>query len=88
MSKSAIMGAVTLSFAFAVATPAFAEGFRDDGTRDAARLRDIEFNNAQAPSVGAPGSPSATAYCSQRWPYYDPTTGKYLNDDGEWHVCP
>ena len=51
------------------------------------RLGNVEFNNAQT-SVGAPGSPSAQAYCSQRWPYYDPTTGQYLNDDGEWHACP
>jgi hypothetical protein len=51
------------------------------------RLGDVEFNGAQT-SVGAPGSPSAQAYCSQRWPYYDPTTGKYLQDDGDWHVCP
>ena len=86
MSKSAIMGAVALSFAFAVATPAFAARFHDQG-RGRARLGNVEFNDAQT-SVGAPGSPSAQAYCSQRWPYYDPSTGKYLQDDGEWHHCP
>jgi hypothetical protein len=87
MSKSAIMGAVALSFVFAVATPAFAARFHDQGAISAMRLGDVEFNGAQT-SVGAPGSPSAQAYCSQRWPYYDPTTGLYLQDDGEWHVCP
>jgi BA14K-like protein len=85
--KFAIMGAVALSFAFAVATPAFAARFHDGGAGGAMRLGDVELNDAQT-SVGAPGSPSADAYCRQRWPYYDPTTGKYLNDDGEWHVCP
>ena len=78
------MGAVAL-FAFAVATPAFAAKFHNEA--GATRFRNVEFNNVQT-SVGAPGSPSAQAYCAQRWPYYDPATGKYLNDDGEWHVCP
>jgi hypothetical protein len=87
MSKSAIMGALALSFAFAVATPAFAAESRAQAGSGAMRLGNIEFNGAQT-SVGAPGSPSAQAYCSQRWPYYDPSTGKYLNDDNEWHVCP
>ena len=87
MSKSAIIGAVAVSFAFAVATPAFAARFHGEGASSAARLGNVDFNSAQT-SVGAPGSPSAQAYCSQRWPYYDPTTGKYLQDDGEWHVCP
>ena len=85
MSKSAIMGAVALSFAFAVATPAFAAKFHNE--TGATRFGNVEFNDAQT-SVGAPGSPSAQAYCSQRWPYYDPSTGKYLNDDDEWHTCP
>jgi hypothetical protein len=87
MSKSAIMGAVALSLTFAVATPAFAARFQDEGGGRAMRLGNIGFTDVQT-SVGAPGSPSADAYCSQRWPYYDPSTGKYLNDDGEWHVCP
>jgi hypothetical protein len=87
MSKSAIMGAVVLSFAFAVATPAFAARLHDQGRGSTMRLGNVEFNDAQT-SVGAPGSPSAQAYCSQRWPYYDPTTGLYLQDDDEWHKCP
>jgi hypothetical protein len=87
MLKSAIMGAVALSFAFAVATPAFAARSHDEGRGGAMRLGNVEFNGAQT-SVGAPGSPSAQAYCSQRWPYYDPSTGLYLQDDDEWHKCP
>jgi hypothetical protein len=88
MSKSAIMGAVALSLAFAVATPAFAAESRAQAGSGAMRLRNIEFRDTQATGVGAPGSPSAVAYCTQRWPYYDPSTGKYMNDDGQWHVCP
>jgi BA14K-like protein len=87
MSKSAIMGAVALSLAFAVATPAFAASFREGAGSGAMRSGSVELHDAQN-SVGAPGSPSAQAYCSQRWPYYDPTTGKYLQDDGVWHSCP
>jgi BA14K-like protein len=54
---------------------------------NAVQVRGGGFRGAQA-IIGAPGSPSANAYCSQRWPYYDPSTGTYLQDDGEWHHCP
>ena len=27
------------------------------------------------------------SYCAQRWAYYDPASGKYMGDDGQWHPC-
>jgi hypothetical protein len=41
---------------------------------------------AQA-SVGSVVSSTDASYCAQRWAYYDPASGKYLGDDGQWHPC-
>jgi hypothetical protein len=38
-------------------------------------------------SVGSVVSSTDASYCVQRWAYYDPASGKYLRDDGEWHPC-
>jgi BA14K-like protein len=82
MSK--IVGATALSLALAVATPAFAVGLR--GVRDGS-VMDVGsggFRGAQASAV----SRTDASYCAQRWAYYDPESGKYMGDDGEWRSCP
>ena len=38
-------------------------------------------------SVGSVVSSTNASYCAQRWAYYDPASGKYMGDDGQWHPC-
>ena len=38
-------------------------------------------------SVGSLVSSTDASYCAQRWAYYDPASGKYMGDDGQWHPC-
>ena len=38
-------------------------------------------------SVGSVVSSTDASYCAQRWAYYDPASGKYMGDDGQWHPC-
>jgi hypothetical protein len=38
-------------------------------------------------SGGSVVSSTDASYCAQRWAYYDPASGKYLGDDGQWHPC-
>jgi hypothetical protein len=86
MSKLGIVGATALSLALAVATPAFAMGLRGDG--GAMHVDNGGFRGAQA-SIGSVASIGADAsYCRQRWAYYDPASGKYMGDDGQWRPCP
>jgi BA14K-like protein len=84
MSKLGIVGATALSLALAVATPAFAVGLRGVGGGGA---MDVSSGGAQA-SVGSVVSGADASYCAQRWAYYDPASGKYMGDDGEWRPCP
>jgi hypothetical protein len=44
----------------------------------------FELRGAQARVV----SRVDASYCRQRWAYYDPASGKYMDDDGEWRPCP
>ena len=46
----------------------------------------VKGRGAQA-SVGSVVSSTDASYCAQRWAYYDPASGKYLGDDGQWHPC-
>ena len=84
MSKLGIVGATALSLALAVATPAFAAGLRDVG--GAMQVGSGGFRGDQA-SVGSVVSSDDASYCSQRWAYYDPASGKAMGDDGEWRPC-
>jgi hypothetical protein len=84
MSKLGIVGATALSIALAVATPAFAAGLRDGG---AMHVGSGVFRGAQA-SVGSVVSKTDVSYCTQRWAYYDPASGKSMDDDGQWRPCP
>ena len=81
MSKLGIIGATALSLALAVATPAFAVGLRGGG---ATHVGSGGFHDAQGRAV----SRADASYCAQRWAYYDPASGKYMGDDGEWRPCP
>jgi hypothetical protein len=38
-------------------------------------------------SVGSVVSSTDAFHCAQRWAYYDPASGKYMGDDGQWHPC-
>jgi hypothetical protein len=91
------IGVTALSLALAVATPAFAAGIRGGGAMHVgsgpSRLHPRHvvpkpwFRGDQA--IVSPVVSSADAsYCAQRWAYYDPASGKYVGDDGEWHPCP
>jgi hypothetical protein len=78
MSILVIVGVTALSLALAVATPAFAVGLRGVGGGRAMHVHNRGFRGAQ-------GDPS---YCPERWSrYYDPASGKYMGDDGEWRAC-
>jgi len=79
MSKLGIVGTMALSLALAVATPAFAGG-------GAMQVGSGGFSGAQA-SIGSVVPSGAAAHCAQRWAYYDPASGKYMGDDGEWRPC-
>jgi len=46
----------------------------------------MKGRGAQA-SVGPVVSTTDASYCAQRWAYYDPASGKYMGDDGQWHPC-
>jgi len=56
------------------------------GGKTLVRMR-VKGRGAQA-SVGSVVSSTDASYCAQRWAYYDPASGKYMGDDGEWHPCP
>ena len=61
-------------------------------------LRGVHGHGGGAMHVGSGGLGGAQAkhrlrgieeasalYCAQRWAYYNPASGKYMGDDGEWH---
>ena len=50
------------------------------------RMR-VRGRGAQA-SVGSVVSSTDASYCAQRWAYYNPESGKYMDDGGEWRSCP
>jgi hypothetical protein len=50
------------------------------------RMR-VKRRGAQA-SVASVVSSIDASYCAQRWAYYDPASGKYMGDDGQWRPCP
>jgi BA14K-like protein len=83
MSKLGIVVVTVLSLASAVASPAFAVELRGAG----GMMDDVGsggFSDAQASVI--PNVPHA-AHCAQRWAYYEPATGKYMGDDGQWRPC-
>ena len=86
MSKLGIVGVTALSLALAVATPAFAVGLRGDG--GAMHVGNGGFHGTQASISSVASIGAAASYCRQRWTYYDPASGKYMGDDGQWRPCP
>jgi hypothetical protein len=87
MSKLGIVGATALSLALAVVTPAFAAGLPGVSGGGPMLVGSGSFRGAPA-SVGPIVSKTDASYCAQRWAYYDPASGKYMGDDGEWRPCP
>ena len=88
MSKLGIVGATALSLALAVTTPALAVGLYGGVSGGAVHVANNGLRSARA-SIGAVGSSGAGAsYCRQRWAYYDPASGKYMGDAGNWRPCP
>jgi BA14K-like protein len=85
MSKLGIVGATALSLALAVASPAFAGGRVGGG--GAMNVGSGGFRDAQASTGSVSASGADASYCRQRWAYYDPASGKYMGDDGEWRPC-
>ena len=87
MSKLGILRATALSLALAVATPAFAAGFRDVSDAGAMHVGNNGFGGTQATIGSAVSADSDASFCRQRWAYYDAASGKYMGDDGEWRSC-
>jgi hypothetical protein len=85
MSKLGIVRAAALSLALAVATPAFAVELH--GVRGGDPMDVGGFGGAQASTSSFVPSEAAAAHCAQRWAYYDRTSGKYMDDAGEWRPC-
>ena len=81
MSKLGILKVTALSLVLAAATPAFAAGFRGAG---AMKVGIGGLGRTQANAV----SSADASYCAQRWAYYNPESGKYMDDGGEWRSCP
>jgi hypothetical protein len=86
MLKLGIVGAAALSLALAVATPAFAAGFRGVHGGGAMYVGSDGSRVPQA-STGSVVSDADAAYCRQRWAYYDSTSGKYMDSGGLWRLC-
>jgi hypothetical protein len=84
MSKLGIAGARALSLALAITAPAFAAGLGSGG--GAMHVGSGGFRGAQA-SIGPVVPSDAASHCAQRWAYYDPASGKYMGDDGQWRPC-
>jgi hypothetical protein len=82
MSKLCIAGATALSLALIVATPAFAVGLRGVGM-----VGNGGFRAVQASSDSVAVSSADASYCRQRWAYYNPASGKYMDDGGQWRPC-
>jgi hypothetical protein len=88
MSKLGIVGVTALSLALAVATPAFAAGLRGVSNGGAMHVGSGGFRGAQASIGSVVSSVTDASYCAQRWAYYNPASGKYMDDGGEWRPCP
>jgi hypothetical protein len=89
MLRLSVAGATALSLALAVGTPTFADVHRGVHRHGGGAMHAGSggLGGAQAKRQ-PPGIEDASAlYCTQRWTYYDPASGKYMGDDGEWRPC-
>jgi BA14K-like protein len=87
MSRLSIVGATALSLALAVGTPTFAEGLRGVHGHGAMHVGSGGLGGAQAKRRLRGIEEASALYCAQRWMYYNPASGKYMGDDGEWRPC-
>ena len=85
MSKLSIVGATALLLALAVATPTFAVELRGVHGGGAMHFGGFAVLKQSIGSV-VPSRRSAP-HCAERWAYYNPASGKYMGDDGEWRPC-
>ena len=90
MSRLSIVGATALLLALAVGTPTFAVELRGvDGHRGGAmHFGSGGLGGAQAKRRLRGIDEASALHCAQRWAYYNPASGKYMGDDGEWRHCP
>ena len=85
MSRLSIVGATALSLVLAVGTPTFAAEPHGVHGGGAMHVRSGGLGGAQAKRL-LPGIEDAS-YCTQRWTYHNPVSGKYMGDDGQWRPC-
>ena len=84
LAATAVAGLLTTTAVVNAQSGPFRSGPGDGGYgRQAFELPPGGFRGAQARVV----SRADASYCAQRWAYYDPASGKYLGDDGQWHPC-
>jgi hypothetical protein len=86
MSKLGIVGATALSLALAIATPAFAAGFR--GVHGGGAMH-VSSDGSRVPQASADSvvSSADAANCRQLGAYHDSTSGEYMDSDGLWRPC-
>jgi hypothetical protein len=87
MSKLGTVGAMALSLALAVATPALAAGLHGVRGNGAMYVSNSGLRNAQVSAGSVVSSDADASYCAQRWAYHDTASGTYMGDDGEWRPC-
>jgi hypothetical protein len=88
MSRLSIVGTTALSLALAVGTPTFAAELRGGHGGGAMHVGSGGIGGAQAKHRLHRGIEEASAlHCAERWAYYNPVSGKYMGDDGEWRPC-
>jgi hypothetical protein len=85
MWKFRIVAATALSLA--VATPALAAGLGGVRGGDAFDAYVGSGSGVTQERAGSVVSSADAAYCRQRWAAYDSTSGKYMDDEGEWRPC-
>ena len=86
MWKLGIVGVTALSLALPIATPAFAVGLGGVRGGSAMDFASDGSSGTQA-RAGSVVSSADADYCRQRWADYDSTSGKYMDDEGEWRPC-
>jgi hypothetical protein len=88
MSRLSIVGATALSLVLAVGTPTFAAEPHGVHGGGAMHVRSGGLGGAQAKRWHRGIEKASALYCAQSWGrYYNPASGKYMGDDGEWRPC-
>ena len=88
MLRLSVAGATALSLALAVGTPTFAVGLRGGHGGGAMHVGSGGLGGAQAKRRLRGIDEASALHCAQRWAYYNPASGKYMGDAGNWRPCP